>query len=168
MALITSIIGFFTLLAGLVICFLDKGTKKHMFWGRVYSFSLLLLVVFSFILKKPNDFLGAYLIFLLISAILVVSSIVVLILRHGIKLWVVWHYILMLYSFLLLAIGICSVYLDHFTQLLTNQKMVESEANVVSRIIFWFLPFIIGTIWIFAKKRNYESKFMKKMMRPNR
>ena len=159
-------IGLFAILAGFIICYKDKGTRKHRLWGRIYVISLILLGITTFLFRDPRPGIGAYKMFIILSLLFIPAAVYPLVFRKYIKVWVVWHYTFMLYSFLFLLIASVTLFIDDLRDFLMTFKIIESEANVVSRVLFWFLPFIIGTIWIFSKKRAYESKFRNLMMRP--
>ena len=158
--------GIFAILAGLIICKKDKGTGKHRLWGRFYILSMLLLGVTTFSTQGFQTGISAYKVFIIVSLLFIPAGIYPLIFRKHIKVWVVWHYTFMLYSFLFLMIGTVTLFIDDLRDFLMVFKIIESEANVVSRVLFWFLPFIVGTIWIFSKKRFYQIKFRNLMMRP--
>lgn len=159
-------IGLFAILAGFIICNKDKGTRKHRLWGRIYIFNMVLLGITTFLIKDLQHGIGAHKVFIILSLMFIPAAVYPLVFRKHIKIWVVWHYIFMLYSFLFLLIASITLFIDNLRDFLMTFKIIESEANVVSRVLFWFLPFIIGTIWIFSKKRAYESKFRNLMMRP--
>ena len=163
---IHTLLGFFALLAGFIICNKDKGTRKHRLWGRIYIFDMVLLTITTFVIRDLQTGIGAYRVFIILSLAFIPAAVYPLVFRKHIKVWVVWHYIFMLYSFLFLIIASATLFIDDLRDFLMTFKIIESEANVVSRVLFWFLPFIIGTIWIFSKKRAYESKFRNLMMRP--
>ena len=163
---IHTVLGLFALLIVYIICRKDKGTRKHRQWGRVYILNMVLLGITTFLVRDLRTGIGAYKVFMILSLIFIPAAIYPLVFRKHIKVWVVWHYIFMLYSFLFLLIASITLFIDDLRDFLMTFKIVESEANVVSRVLLWFLPFIIGTIWIFSKKRAYESKFRNLMMRP--
>ena len=161
-----SILGLFAVLTGYIICRKNKGTTKHRLWGRIYIFNIVLLSITTFLMRDHHAGVGAYGVFLILSLAFIPAAVYPLVFRKYIKVWVVWHYIFMLYSFLFLLIASVTPFIDNLRDFLMTFKIIESEANVVSRVLFWFLPCIIGTIWIFSKKRIYESKFRNIMMRP--
>ena len=150
---------------GSLILFNVKGTGLHKLTGRIYVFGMVIWILLILFNDRPIYF-GAYLVFMNLGWILALLGILPLILRKRIKIWVIWHYILMLNSLLSVLLAAISFYLmDHVTTFFMNQQLIESEANVASRIVCWFIPIIIGTIWIMSKKRYYESKFRNYMMR---
>ncbi len=166
MSIIHTSVVLIAIFAGLVICGKDKGTRKHRFWGKIYVFSVVLIIATAFMTQELQTRIGAYKIFIILSLLFIAAGFYPLFFRKRIKIWVVWHYTFMLYSFLFLLIAAVTHFIDYFRDFLISLRMIESEANVTSRVLFWFLPFIIGTVWIFSKKRFYESRFRNFMMRP--
>lgn len=157
------IIAFFS---GIIIFYSDKGTRNHRNIGKIYVAMAILLGPSTYFLENKNPGIGAYDAFISVTFIFSLAALYPLIFRKYIKIWVIWHYILMLYSFLFFLMASLTFFIDYFIELLLILKITEVEANIASRVVFWFLPIIIGTIWIFSKKRYYESKFRNVMMRP--
>lgn len=163
---VETIFGLLVVILGLVVFYSEKGSSKHRMLGKLYILVLLGWCVLAYVHKNPVASIGSYLSFLFVGLSFMLSALYPLLLRKRIKVWVVWHYILMCYSVLFCFMSLITyLFIDDFIYFLMDQKVIESIANVIGRVVFWFIPFTVGTIWIFSKRRYYESKFRNMMMR---
>ncbi len=165
MAIVHTILVGIAFISGLFIFYSDKGTVPHKSTGKVYVLMAILLAPSTYLLENKSPGIGAYDLFMSVMLVFALAALYPLLFRSRIKVWVIWHYILMLYSFLFFLMASLTYFIDTVTNWLTIFRVTEVEANVISRGICWFLPIIIGTIWIFSKKRYYENKFRRLMMR---
>ncbi len=165
MTIVHTILVGIAFITGLFIFYSDKGTASHRTIGKIYVLMSIVLAPSTYFLENKNPGIGAYDMFMMAMLLFAIASLYPLIFRSRIKIWVIWHYILMLYSYLFFLMASLTYFIDGVAKWLTVFKVSMVEANIISRGICWFLPIIVGTIWIFSKKRYYENKFRRLMMR---
>lgn len=147
------------ILCGLLIVLLRKGSSTHRTIGRVYTVSILAMVILSVPIRQVND--GAFSIFHLISiqtAILVAAGLSMLVLRARIRQWYVWHARFMLYSYVtLLVTGIAQAF-----------EYLPFTSDVLNAIMFIQVPAIAGWVLIeFVGMPRWRGMFRRPSLAPS-
>ncbi len=151
--LVHTVASILALLSGGVIFLTPKGTVKHKKVGYVYAGSMLVLLITSFFIFDLFGDFGIYHTLSIVSfATLAIALSFPLAFRSKPN-WVEHHMIWMGYSY----IGLIMAGGSHMFQLFPDWS------GSLRMILFWGLPYIIGSYLIIFKKKTVVQKAMGNM-----
>lgn len=163
MIIFHTITGLLSIIAGLAIIMLNKGTSLHRVAGRVYVISMYVLCLVSFTIRDTTPFfkgLGMFHIMALVSLGTVTAGLVPALYRRKFKDWYEWHYSFMLWSY----VGLIMAFNSHFTRevfLFFGKEMGLGKwaGLILSILILWGVPPLAGTILINRRAPVYKRKY---------
>ncbi len=140
------------LVAGFPIFFSKKGTRFHKRWGKIYVVSMLSLCISSFWLTGTTPFTEGFDVFhilAIVSLVSVIGGVIPVLAWYRFPGWFEMHYFFMLYSYvgLVMALG------SHFFEYLPGVP------QGIRALLFWGLPYIVGTILIYRKRASFKAQF---------
>lgn len=142
--LVHTIFSILALLAGAYIFFNPKGTARHVFVGRIYIFSMAALLLTSFFIFDLFGGFGAFHALSIVSIVTITLGMYFPLFARRYKGWLIHHYMWMSYSYvgLIMAAG------SHLFGL------VPHWPSWLRVLLFWGLPYILGSILIFRNRRR--------------
>ena len=163
MIIFHTITGLLSLIAGLAIILLNKGTPLHKAVGRVYVISMYVLCLASFTIRDTTPFfkgLGMFHIMALVSLGTVTAGLVPVLYRRNFKDWYGWHYSFMLWSYVGLVMALNSHFAREVFLFLGKEVGLGKWTGLtLSILILWGVPPLAGTILINRRAPVYKQKY---------
>ncbi|MBI1249119.1 DUF2306 domain-containing protein [bacterium] len=105
LGVIHTILGFVSLIAGLIVLVRPKGTQTHRILGRVYVFAMLGLNLTSFGIYRLFGGFGVFHWLAVGSLAMLAGAVATVLWRKKIKSWIYYHYYFMVWSYVGLLAG---------------------------------------------------------------
>lgn len=132
-------VSLFGIVTGALVLGLQKGTRRHRQWGRVYALCLYAVSVSGFFIQETTDGLSIFHWFSVQAIILVTAGLAIpLFLRSRVPDWPAWHLRFMGYSYITLVL----------TGVVQFFGSLPLPGDALNAIVFLSLPSIAGVIVI--------------------
>ena len=141
------------LISGGTIFFMAKGTPQHKKMGYVYSVSMLIVLVTSFFIFDLFGQFGVYHALSIVSFVTLMIALAFPIFGRKNKNWIEHHMIWMGYSY----VGLVMAGGSHLF------SVFPEWSPTIRMILFWGLPYAIGSYLIFTKKKGVIKKAAENM-----
>lgn len=165
------ITGLLSLVTGLALVLLPKGTRLHKSVGKIYVVSMYALCLTSFAITDTTPYFKGYGIFHLIAAIGIVYltiGMIPLLFRRRMRDWFAVHFYCMLWSYVGLIMALNAHFFPNLLYSLSeNLNLSRRLASILSMLLLWGVPMVIGIILINRKMPQYKNKFIRKKVLAN-
>ena len=158
-----TVVGCVSILSGLIVLLLNKGTYLHRMIGYVYVISIYVLCFASFAIQDTTPFFRGFGLFhamALVSIVTVTAGFIPAFYRRRFKNWYEWHFSSMLWSYVGLIMALNSHFFrDVFLFFGEEVGLGKIAGLILSIIILWALPPALGTILINRRAPIYKQRF---------
>ena len=151
--------GVLALLSGLGVIFLEKGSWRHRWVGRIYGIAMLLLCLTSFFIYRLFGRFGPFHVTAIVSGISVAGGMIPVWLRHRFPKWLQYHYRFMLFSYVGLLMATGSHFFGGAINALASWGWSRGASVVLCALLFWVVPYIIGTVLINRHWPAFRERF---------
>lgn len=159
------IFGLLSLISGLVVIFMPKGTGQHRLWGYVYVISMLILCGSSFFIMELFGNFGVFHVMSLVSLITVIFGYGIMIQKKiPLSRRVAVHYKMMLFSYVGLVMATNSHFFKYLGPYLFKLGMSKVAALVITALVLWIIPYAIGSFFIYRYWPVFKKRFSDKTM----
>jgi len=139
------------LITGGMIFFNNKGTGLHRKIGYIYASSMVIVLVTSFFIFQLFDGFGVYHACSIVSGITLMIGLYFPLFKRSFPKWVEHHMVWMSYSYIGLVMAGGSHLFPIFPEWPVSLRM----------FLFWGLPYILGTFFVFRNKKQIILKAIK-------
>lgn len=157
--------GFVALIAGGIVVFMQKGTRRHRQAGWVYVVSMALLCSTSFFIYELFGRFGAFHAAALVSSVSVLGGILAPLSRRWIgENWMEAHYKFMLWSYVGLVMATGSHFFEPIGPLfLKHTPLGRGGSLLATAIVCWGLPAAVGSYFIYGRKKEIKARARKRL-----
>lgn len=141
-------VGVVALLSGAANVLAPKGTRRHRRVGWTYAIAMYVLILSSFGITELFGSFGAFHVLALVSGLTLTLALRFPLRRHRHPGWMEHHYFWISYSYVGLLMATGSHLFERFPQL----------PLAWGALLFWGLPYLVGSILIFGRKRSVLAR----------
>ncbi|MEH6656105.1 DUF2306 domain-containing protein [Leeuwenhoekiella marinoflava] len=142
--LIHTVFSVLALISGAVVIIQTKGTITHKRYGYTYFISMLILIATSFMIFDLFEGFGAYHVLAIVSLVTLFLGMFFPLFKRNYRGWLIQHYMWMSYSY----VGLVMAGGSHLF------AMVPNWPSWLSILLFWVLPYVVGSILIFKNRKK--------------
>ena len=97
--IVHTVFGFYSLIFGTYVVLQTKGTRQHVWIGRCYAISMLVLCLTAFGIYELYGGFGIFHVAAIVSLLSTLGGVIAVYLKRKLKAWRVWHYQFMAWSY---------------------------------------------------------------------